>query len=577
MIELARQYIESVASRKLNSCLWIKLAIDRHLRDLERNDWQFYFDESEAETVLRMFPLFRYSKGDKSGKPFEIMPWFAAIVYLAYGWRRKSGGRRFRKVYVKVPRGNAKTANLVNIATIGLLFDGQGDSEVYWLAMNKDQAKIGWDRQREMLKLMIEDFPELDDVLDIPEGKTSARISLKQGLSWVGYIGQDSKGKDGLNPFYIICDEFHEWPNDDLLNKYESGMVKVSDPLSWIITTGGYLPNGPNSQFLKSCKNMLKGIADNDELLAFVWEMDDGDNWKDPTVWEKVNPGTGITLTIESLATEFNKIASQGITKEVDFRVKNLNEEMQSQNGWVPDVEWMSCVGEIDWNDLKERDCWGGLDLANTGDFNAFVLVFPPTMPDQKFVIVPYFWIPEDTIEKQKRSRPYLNQWANEGHIKATNGNVTDYDVIFNDINNTCKDLRIQAIGYDRKLSSYLTPRLTEAGFRMEIYQQSWGGFGPPAQFFELGVMAKKRPLEDGESQKIEIQHNGNPVARWMMANIVMEYDRNQNHLPSKGASADKVDFVFATLNAIGQWLTDRGVPKVSSYLFSDESEIIRI
>lgn len=576
MIEPAKQYIKSVASGEIESCLWIKLAIDRHYRDLKRTDWQFFFDEGEAENVLRMFPMFRYSKGSKSGKPFEIMPWFAAIIYLTYGWRRKSGGRRFRKIYVKVPRGNAKTANLVNVATIGFLFDGQGDSEVYWLAMNKEQAKIGWDRQREMLKLMVTDFPELGDVLDIPEGKTSARISLKQGLSWVGYIGQDSKGKDGLNPFYIICDEFHEWPNDGLLNKYESGMVKVEDPLSWIITTGGYLPNGPNSQFLKACKNMLRGIADNDELLAFIWEMDEGDDWKDPKVWEKVNPGVGVTLTIDSLSTEFNKIATQGITKEVDFRVKNLNEEMQSQNGWVPDADWMSCVEDIDWEDLRERDCWGGIDLANTGDFNAFVLVFPPATTDQKFVIVPYFWIPEDTIEKQKRDRPFLRQWALEDHVKATNGNVTDYDVIFEDIVKICSELRLQAVAYDRALSSYLTPRLTTAGFRMEIYSQSWGNMGPPAQFFELGVMAKKRPIDEGESRNIEIQHNGNPVARWMMSNIVMQYDRNQNHLPSKGASADKIDFISATLNAIGQWLTDRGVPVVSSYLLEEDSELLK-
>ena len=236
MTESAKAYINGVRSGEILSCNWIKLAIDRHFADLEK-DWKFYFDEEEAENILRIFSMFRYSKGVKTGQPFEIMPWFAALVYLAYGWRRKGGGRRFRKIYCKVPRGNAKTANLVNVATIGFLFE-EGDAEVYWLAMNKDQAKIGWDRQREMLRSMVIDYPELSSILDIPEGKTSSRISLKKGLSWVGYIGQDSKGKDGLNPSYIICDEYHEWPNDDLMNKMESGMVKTPDPLTWIITTG---------------------------------------------------------------------------------------------------------------------------------------------------------------------------------------------------------------------------------------------------------------------------------------------------------------------------------------------------
>lgn len=560
----ALQYIHGVQSGEIVSCNWVKLAIARHLKDLQRTDWQFYFDESEAEKILHIFTKFRYSKGDKTGQPFEIMPWFAALVYMAYGWRRNGGGRRFRKIYCKVPRGNAKTANLVNIATIGFLFDGQGDAEVYWLAMNKDQAKIGWDRQREMLRSMVADYPELAGVIDIPEGKTSSRISMKQGLSWVGYIGQDSKGKDGLNPSYIICDEYHEWPNDDLMNKMESGMVKVADPLTWIITTGGYLPNGPNSQFLAGCKNMLKGVADNDELLAFIYERDEEDEWADPATWVKVNPGIGYCLSVDTLMTEYNKIATQGITKEVDFRVKNLNEEYASQDGWITDADWMGLKDAIDWEELRERECWGGLDLANTSDFNAFSLYFPPRYAGQKYVVVQFFWIPEDMVEKSKKSRPFLWQWAHEGHVKATLGNVTDYDVIFEDIVDICKPLRLQAIAYDRALSAYLTPRLAEAGIRMEPYQQSWGNMSPPAQHFERTVWAG------------ELLHDGNPVARWMLANVVMQYDRNQNHLPSKGASADKIDFVMSLLNAIGQWLTDRQEPVVSSYLLEEDTNLLK-
>lgn len=571
MIERASQYIAGVKTGQIIAPKWIRLAINRHLSDLERSDWNFYFDEEEAERILNIFHFFRYSKGDKTGQPFEIMPWFAALVYMAYGWRRLGGGRRFRKVYCKVPRGNAKTANLVNIATIEFLFAGQGDAEVYWLAMNKEQAKIGWDRQREMLRSMVLDFPELADVLDIPEGKFSARITMKKGLSWVGYIGQDSKGKDGLNPQCIICDELHEWPNDELMNKMESGMVKVPDPITWIITTAGYLPNGPNSQFLRACKNVLTGTAGNDELLAFIYEMDDGDDWKDEAVWAKVNPGVGYCLSLDNIRTEYNKISSQGMPKEVDFRVKNLNEEYASQDGWITDEEWMNCAGPIDWEDLKSRDCWAGIDLANTNDFNAFVLFFPPQYEGQRPVTIPYFWIPEDSVEKHKKNRPFIGQWVADGFLRITPGNVTDYDRIFDDIVSICSDLQIHAISFDRMLSSYLAPRLGSAGFRMEPYQQSWGNLAPPAKYFERAVWARETP--DDPRPVVQMLHDGNPVARWMMQNIAMQYDRNGNHLPSKGASAEKIDFIAAALNAIGQWLTDRGEAAPSSYLLSPEFE----
>lgn len=563
MIEKALSYLNGVRNGTLPSCKWIKLAVERHDNDLKRSDWDFYFDEKEAARVLSIFPAFRFSKGEKSGEPFDIMPWFAALVYLAYGWRRKGGGRRFRKVYCKVPRGNAKTANLVNIATIGFLFDGVGDSEVYWLAMNKDQAKIGWDRQREMLRRLCEDDENLAGFIDIPEGKTSARITMRQGLSWVGYIGQDSKGKDGLSPHYVICDEYHEWPNDDLMNKMESGMVKVPDPVTWIITTAGYKPNGPNSQFLRGCKNMLTGTGPNEELLAFIYEMDDGDDWRSPDVWAKVNPGVGYCLSIDNLMTEYNKIATQGQVKEVDFRVKNLNEEYASQDGWVSDEVWMKCAGEIDFEALKNRECWGGLDLASTNDFNAFVLFFPPEYEGQQSVVLPWFWTTEDAISKSVKTRPFLAQWANEGFVKTTPGNVTDYDDIYEHIVGAAKSYRLQGIAFDRALSSYLTPKLTEAGIRMDPYEQSWKGLSPPAQYFERAVFSNS------------LLHDANPVARWMMGNIAMQYDRNGNHLPSKGASGDKIDFIAATLNAIGQWLTDRGEARFKSYLLQSDSELV--
>ena len=592
--EKAVWYLNGVRAGEIPSPKWIIKAVERYDADLEKKDWEYFFDESEAQRILEMFSMFRFSKGDVAGKPFEIMPWFAALVYLAYGWRRKSGGRRFRKVYCKVPRGNAKTANLVNIATIGFLFDGQGDSEVYWLAMNKAQAKIGWDRQREMLRAMMVDFPELNDVLYLPKGNTSPRMTLQTGLSWVEYVGQDSPGRDGLNPYYIICDELHEWKNDDLMNKFESGMVKVADPVTWIITTAGYFPNGPNSQFLKACKNMLSGITEDDGLLAFVYEMDDQDDWRDREVWKKVNPGMGISLTMQGMETEFAKIASQGITKEIDFKVKNLNKESASESGWISDGDWVAHGGDIDWEDLKNRECWAGLDLANTGDFNAFVLFFPPVenIENSRPVIVPWFWIPEDAIEAKKRMRPFLWQWARDGFVKATSGNVTDYDIIRKDIREICAPLRLRSIAYDRALSSYLTPGLQEDGFEMIIYSQSWGNMAPPAQYFEIVAQTKKPKLiEDGQVDENisaavlnvlrssgnlpQLLHDGNPVARWMMSNIVMQYDRNQNHLPSKGASADKIDFISATLNAIGQWLIDRGVPKMGSYLFDDDAQAI--
>lgn len=566
MIERATAYINGVLSGEIKVGKFMRLAIERHVNDLARvgsESFPYYFDEDEAERVLDLYNYFKFSKGKVSGQPFDIMPWFAALVYLAYGWRRSDGGKRFRKVYCKVARGNAKTANLVTIGTIGFLFEGVKDAEIYWIATKKAQAKIGWDRQRVMSRLLVKDFPELGELLEIPTGKNSTHISKAGELSWVTYLGKDSETEDGLSPYYALADEIHAWPDDSILNVVESGMVKVDDPMTWMITTAGFNPLGPNSQFLKACKNMLQGITEQDELLAFIYELDDDDDWRDESVWCKANPGLGVSVTMTGLRTEYNKIKSQGTPKEIDFKVKNLNIEHAGAAGWIPDEKWMKCSDPVDMESLRGRECWGGLDLANTNDFNAFVLFFPQT-ETQQAVILPYFWTTDDAVETHRSRRPFVDQWVRDGILRVTGGSATDYDCIRRDINEICDGLYIQSIGFDRALSNYITPLLISDGFRMEVFVQSWDWLTPAAKHLEHLIF------------RHEGTHGGHPILRWNMANVSMQRsDRNDNYLPSKGKSAEKIDGVFATLNAIGQYLKERGQVQQGSYLL--EEDIIMI
>lgn len=566
MIERARAYIDGVLSGQIVVGKWIRLAIDRHVADLARvgsPDFPYHFDEDEAARILDLYKLFRFSKGKEAGQPFDIMPWWAALVYMAFGWRRNDGGKRFRKVYCKVGRGNAKTANLVTIGVIGFLFDGTEDPEVYWVATKKDQAKIGWDRQRKTMSHLLADFPELHDEVHIPTGHTSTRVSRKNKLSWVTYLGRDSQSEDGASPSLVLVDEYHAWPNDEMMNVMESGMVKVDDPVTWIITTAGYNPQGPNSEFLRACKNMLMGVADNPELLAFIYELDEGDDWQDRSVWGKANPGLGISLTMTGLETEYNKIATGGQQKEIDFKVKNLNIEYASQDGWIPDEVWMKGCEDIDLEQLRERECWGGLDLANTNDFNAFVLFFPPRFDGDNSYCFFWFWAPDESLEKFDTKRPFVRQWARDGYLKTTPGNVTDYDQILSDILEIVEPLNLAGVGYDKALSSYITPKLIENGVRMEPYSQAPLWLTPPAKHIERLALSET------------IRHDGNPVMRWMLANVTMQPTAAGNYYPSRGKSVDKIDGVAALLNAVGQWLKDRSEPVGKSYLFEEDLIIV--
>jgi phage terminase large subunit-like protein len=247
------------------------------------------------------------------------MPWQAAILYLAYGWRRKKDHkRRFVKVYIKVARGNAKTEFLAGVGNIGFFFESEKDPQIYWVATKKAQAAIGFGRQKTMAQRLRRDYVEVAEMCDT----SVARIYETKGVGYVTYLGKDSKTEDGFSPLYGLIDEYHAHPNDDMIHVIESGMVKRESPMTWIITTAGNNPQCPCAEFEKRAKQMLQGDMLNEQLLAFIYDLDEGDDWQDQNVWAKANPAMGVSI---------NLVALQGGVPESAHRRRSEGEQLQNQ------------------------------------------------------------------------------------------------------------------------------------------------------------------------------------------------------------------------------------------------------
>lgn len=284
MPKRAETYIQQVRDDKIIVGKTIKQAIQRHLNDLKaskKKDYPYFFSPTHAQMAIEAFELQRLAFGEHTDEPFVLMPWQATILYMAYGWRRKSDHcRRFLKVYIKVARGNAKTEFLAGVGNIGFFFESAKDPQIYWVATKKDQAKIGFGRQKTMAERLRRDYVEIAEMCDT----SVARIYETKGVGYVTYLGKDSKTEDGFSPLYGLIDEYHAHPNDDMIHVIESGMVKRASPMTWIITTAGTNPNSPCAEFEKRAKQMLAGDMKNDQLLAFIYDLDEGDNWQDPAL-----------------------------------------------------------------------------------------------------------------------------------------------------------------------------------------------------------------------------------------------------------------------------------------------------
>lgn len=552
MSNKALDYIRGVISGEIVACKWIKLVCQRHFRDLDLSsgDFPFFFDEARALKAISIFERQRLALGLHAEEPFILMPWQAAIVYLLYGWREKETGyRRFKKVYIKVARGNAKTEFLAGIGNISFLFEGIKDPQVFWAATKRDQARIGFERQRRMMQLLLKDYPMLKHRV----GFSASRIYEREGLGFVMPLGKDSKTEDGFSPYCALIDEYHAHPNADMVNVLESGMVKHACPLICIITTAGTNPASPCARFEDTCKKVLEGYVDHPTLLPFIYDLDEGDDWKDKSVWIKANPSLGRTVTIESLTNEFEKALAEGVIKQQDFMRKNLNVWTSTNVAWLSDDDFSACSEPFTEKDLEGRLCFGGLDLSRSRDITAFVLFFPGE-EGEKSKVVCRFWCPhENAVHRQQNDGiPYL-EWAKEGWLTLTDGDIIDTDFIYTEIMRLKNRFKIHSIAFDRWRALPLVKRISEevgpVGYTqtqefMEPFTQNTAHFHVP--MVELEKMVISRTLS----------HGGNPVLRWMNRNVKLFCDGNGNMKIDRAKSSDKVDGMVALCMAMGQFLT---------------------
>jgi len=530
--QIVDKYIKDIQSGDVVTCKWVKLAVERHLKDLERDD--IYFDEESAVKFLKFSSLCRYTKGElaKQKKRIEFSPQQLFRYWNIFGWKKKDGTRRFRKIYVEVARKNGKSEEGAVVCAYMLLKDGEHGAEIYTAATKHDQAKIVFDAAKEMIRKLREDSATVRElttmgVLNVAVLSTNSKLEP---------ISSRSEKQDGLNPHLGVIDEYHAHSSSDLLEVIQTGMGSRSQPLLLIITTAGFEKQYPcYTEERATAIDILSGVKQDDSFFAVIYTLDEGDDWRDESVWIKANPNIGITPTWEFMRQQCQQAINQGVIKEVQFKTKNLNIWTDSSMAWINNETWMACKGEMP--DLTGRECYAGLDLAAVSDMNAYVLVFPN---GDDFYIKPYFWLPRGVIEAKGDHIDY-RRWVNEGLIKVIDGDVIDQRIILNDILDIHKQYNVKSFAFDRFMAfNGLIQGLNEEGINGYEFGQGFRSMSEPTKDLEVLVKSNK------------IMHDGNGVLAWQMSNVELETDPADNVKPSKKKSRNKIDGVVALVMALG-------------------------
>ena len=236
--------------------------------------------------------------------------------------------------------------------------------------------------------------------------------------------------------------------------------------------------------------------------------------------------------------------AKQNTGEENSFRQLRLNQWVKQAVRWMPMEKWDACAFPVNPDELEGRVCYGGLDLSSTTDLTAFVLVFPPIDDDEPYYVLPYFWVPEETLDlRVKRDHVPYDIWERQGFIKTTEGNVVHYGFIEQFIAELGEKYNIREIAFDRWGAVQMVQNLEGMGFTVVPMGQGFVSMSPPTKELMKLTLEKK------------IAHGGHPVLRWNMDNICIRTDPAGNIKADKAKSTEKIDGAIALIMALDRAL----------------------
>ena len=494
------------------------------------------FDERKAQRVVRFIEALRHTKGEFHGQPFHLLPWQEKIIRDVFGTVRDDdlSMRQYTTAYIEIPKKNGKSELGAAIALNMLINDDEWKAEVYSCASDRQQAAIVFDvavdmvRQSPALMKRVKIIPSTRRMIYQPTG------SIYQVLS------SEVATKHGLNVSACIFDELHTQPTRALYDVMTQGSGDARrQPLWFFLTTAGTDRNSICWEVHQKALDILEGRKNDPRFYPVLFGLPDEADWTSEENWYRANPSLDHTITIDKVRDAFRK-AQETPADENQFRQLRLNQWVKQSVRWMPMDKWDECGGVVDPYALEGRACYAGLDLSSTSDLTALVLVFPPTLEDEPYIALPFFWLPEETLSlRVRRDHVPYDQWAKRGFIQTTEGNVVHYGFIERFICQLGERYNIREIAHDRWNATMMVQTLEDDGFTMVPYGQGFKDMSPPTKELMRIVLEHK------------LCHGGHPVLRWNMDNAYVRTDPAGNLKLDKEKSTEKVDGAVALVMAL--------------------------
>ena len=499
---------------------------------------QWYWDPQRADRAVSFVEtVLVHVKGPLGGRPLLLQDWQRDLVRTMFGWVDSDGMRRYRLVWVEVPRKNGKTTLAAAIALLVLFCDAEHGAEVYSCASTREQASLCFNISSQMIRKPKTSILEEHCVIR----SSQKTIRLKEDDSFYRAIPAEVESAWGYNASCVIADEVHAWGlhGREFWEAMQTSQGARSQALTLAITTAGYDRNSICYDLHSEALRGRDGGLKDDRMLPCVYAAEQDDDWTDPAVWQKANPGFGVSVMEEYIRRECWRAKRQP-SYENTFRRLHLNQWTSQENRWISMEHWRRCPRET--RDIPEKSfCFGGLDLATSVDLTAFSLVFP--QDDGTFIVQMRYWIPEEKVDDAALTdRVPYRQWCKEGWIEVVPGASIDFDFVHTRIEEDCERYQVKGIGFDPWNAEATRQHLEKKGIKMVKLRQVYADLAEACNLLEKTVVDHA------------LRHQMNPILEWNADNVAVQPDQYGNNKPVRPVGLSdryKIDGVVALLMAL--------------------------
>lgn len=500
---------------------------------------KFHFDEDKAARAEYFFSSLTHTIGKWRGRPWSWIPWQRELTREMFGWVDADGFRKYRSVFVAIPKKNGKTDYASGVGGFLTMADNEPGAEVYSAAADREQAARSFNVFAQMCR-QSDELSRRTRIID-----SQKKIIIPASNSMWKVLSTEVNTKHGANISGLVFDELHAQPNRELYDILTVGTGAArAQPLHFVITTAGTDRNSICYDVWDYARKVARGDIDDPRVLSLIFELGEGEDWENPDNWAKVNPSLGHIFDLETIRDEY-KDARKSPVDENRFRQLRLNQWVRSEVRWINLSDWHDCKDDYTEESLYGRRCYIGMDLAGTTDVNALVLVFPSEGGGAPYRLVCRFWVPQEAAAHQEKTynTPW-SKWARDGWVEIVPGRTMDQDLIEQQLFQEVSHYQVAELAYDEWGSMKLITDLGKKNPPFELVPMRQGAktMSPIAKEF-MRLMLRR-----------EILHDGNPVLEFM-ADCVTVQEKNDSIMPVKPerAKAEKIDGIMASLFGLGR------------------------